>query len=212
MEVQHQKAFLPPLLPHGLKRSADDELQREQRLAKRFNLLSLENASRITRSLQPQKSPSKARNCRRERERNAGNEDLMQLDNTKDRVFISNLDDELSDAESEEDKVIFIPDIEKKLTRIPQSVLMATETPASSSQEMVLYSVPTSLSVPLEQDNVRKAIIETRARAREQQAREALYQNTLNSDPYPLGAPSTTDLPMDTAMEIDEDVDAMDIG
>ena len=96
----------------------------------------------------------------------------MQLDDTKDRVYIHNLDEELADIESEEEKLVFLPDIEKKLGKIPKSVLLGEGHP-STGNEVVLYSVPSSLSVPEEQDNVRKAIIESRARAREKQLHSA---------------------------------------
>ena len=92
----------------------------------------------------------------------------MQLDNTNDKVYIHNLDEELADIESEEEKLVFLPDIERKLGKIPKSVLLGEGHP-STGNEVVLYSVPSSLSVPEEHDNVRKAIIESRARAREKQ-------------------------------------------
>ena len=92
----------------------------------------------------------------------------MQLDNTKEKVYIYNLDQELADVESEEEKLIFLPDIEKKLGKVPQSVLTTQSQPVTSN-EIILYNVPSSLSVPREQDKVRKAIIETRARARHKQ-------------------------------------------
>lgn len=92
----------------------------------------------------------------------------MQVDETKDKVYIYNLDQELLDIESEEDRLIFLPDIDKKLGKIPKSVLASTESSVRGS-EMVLYNVPSSLSVPPEHDKVRKAIIESRARAREKQ-------------------------------------------
>ena len=94
--------------------------------------------------------------------------DSMHLDDTKDKVYIYNLDDEISDAESE-DRLVFLPDIEKRLTKIPESVLIGQSHPATM-KAMVVYNVPESLSIPQEQDGVRKAIIETRARAREKQA------------------------------------------
>lgn len=96
----------------------------------------------------------------------------MQLDDTKEKVYIYNLDQELSDVESEEEKILFLPDIEKKLGKIPQSVLTTQSQPVTSS-EMILYNVPSSLSVPREQDKVRKAIIETRARVRDKQVQDA---------------------------------------
>lgn len=98
----------------------------------------------------------------------------MQVDETKDKVYIYNLDQELSDIESEEEKLIFLPDIDKKLGKIPKSVLALRESSVTGS-EMILYNIPSSLSVPPEHDNVRKAIIESRARAR---AREKQVQGT----------------------------------
>lgn len=104
--------------------------------------------------------------------RHGADTDSMQLDDSKDRVYIYNLDDELSGTESDEEKLIFLPDVEKRLAKIPKSVLTSSIPPATSN-EIVLYNVPQSLSVPEEQDSVRKAIIETRARAREQAAAAA---------------------------------------
>ena len=92
----------------------------------------------------------------------------MQLDNTKDKVYIQDIDAELSDTESEDGKLIFLPDIEKKFTKIPNAVLL-DKAAEESSREMVLYNVPSSLSVPQAQDNVRRAIIEARIRQRERQ-------------------------------------------
>ena len=98
--------------------------------------------------------------------------DTMQLDDTKYKVYIHNLDEELADIASEEEQLVFLPDIDKKLNKIPKSVLTG-HVDHVKNRQMVLYSVPTSLSVPREQDNVRKAIIESRARARDKQAEEA---------------------------------------
>jgi hypothetical protein len=103
--------------------------------------------------------------------------DQMRLDDTPNKVYIYNLDDELSDSESEEGKITFHPDIEKRLldTRIPASVLANKDGELAGRNlrnELVLYNVPTSLTVPEERDSVRKAIIETRARTREKQRLE----------------------------------------
>lgn len=92
-------------------------------------------------------------------------EEHMQLDDTKYRVYIHNLDDELSDIESDEEKLVFLPDIEKKFNTIPRHILVGDK--KDSHQELVLYNLPPSLSVPVEQDNVRKAILEARERAKE---------------------------------------------
>lgn len=136
----------------------------------------------------------------------------MQLDDTKDKIYIYNLDDELSDVESEEEKLIFLPDIEKRLTKIPKSVLASSDRPATSS-EMILYNVPQSLSIPQEQDNVRKAIIETRARARERQARDAeASQVPWRTDPTHGSTLDSLGNHMLPHTLIGGDEDAMDVG
>lgn len=95
----------------------------------------------------------------------------MELENTREKVYIHNLDQELSEIESEGERLIFLPDIEKKLARIPNSVLTGQSQPVISN-EVVLYKVPSSLSIPREEDNVRRAILEARARVLEKQAQE----------------------------------------
>lgn len=124
----------------------------------------LENPSKLTKPKQP---PTPVEN------------DVMQLDDTANRVYIYNLDDELSDSDSSSDeaKVRFHPDFERRLrnTRIPQQVLANSEGELAGrnlNTDLVLYNIPSSLTVPEDKDSVRKAIIETRARAREKQRRE----------------------------------------
>lgn len=137
----------------------------------------------------------------------------MQVDDTKEKVYIYNLDQEIADIESEEEKLVFLPDIEKKLGKIPRSVLTTKSQPVTSN-EMILYSVPSSLSVPPEQDNVRKAIIETRARVREKQAQDA-------EKPQPIILEATTIFRSnddfsgqmsEPHIDDDDDENAMDIG
>jgi len=95
-------------------------------------------------------------------------DDVMHLDDTKHKVYIYDLDAELSDSESDDGRLIFLPDIQKHLreSRIPPSILANSEGELAGNKQLVLYSVPSSLTVPEEKDSVRKAIIETRARAR----------------------------------------------
>ncbi|KAL8990310.1 MAG: hypothetical protein Q9169_008152 [Polycauliona sp. 2 TL-2023] len=173
-----------PTLPRGQKRHADDNLESEQRLSKRFNLLNLGLSFPIpslfyhtntladhngklylpVQSYAPTNGLDAPTNGLDENE-------SMQLDDTKDKVYIHNLDAELADLESDEEHPIYLPDIEKKLSKIPRSVLMGRNPPITNNQ-MVLYNVPSSLSIPQEQDNVRRAIIDTRTRAREKQSLE----------------------------------------
>lgn len=108
---------------------------------------------------------------KRERKpRTPPDDDDMQIEETPHRVYIHDLAAELSDIESDEENPIFLSDIEKHLAKIPKHVLMGPEPKATKDNQLVLYNVPSSLSVPEEKDNVRKAIVEARARLREQQA------------------------------------------
>lgn len=202
--------------PSGVKkRKADEDLGNEQRLAKRFDLLNLEHNGKLYLPVQqPPPAGPPHTNGTYESE-------SMQLDDTKDKVYIHNLEEELADMESEEEKLVFLPDIEKKLGmmgRIPKSVLLGEGHPSIGNQ-MVLYSVPSSLSVPEEQDNVRKAIIESRARAREKQMRDAEAEaaparqvNGGERTGKPTGVSNTGYVAADQVMDIEEDEDAMDLG
>ncbi|KAF2217937.1 hypothetical protein CERZMDRAFT_80576 [Cercospora zeae-maydis SCOH1-5] len=97
---------------------------------------------------------------------------MMQVDETRDRVFIHDLDAELAESEPSEERLIFLPDIEKHFSRIPKHVLKGKSDDVEG-QELVLYGVPKSLSVDEDRDAVRHAIAEARQRARERAAIEA---------------------------------------
>lgn len=95
----------------------------------------------------------------------------MQVDDTKDKVYIYDLDAELSsDSDTDDGKILFLPDIAKQLreNRIPRHIL-ANDEGELAGMQLVLYSDPKSISVPEEQDGVRRAIIEARQRARDRQ-------------------------------------------
>lgn len=105
-------------------------------------------------------------------------DDLMKLDNTAHKVYIYDLDAELS-SESDSDspssnRLVFLPDIQKHLreSRIPPMVLANADGELAGNNQLVLYNIPSSLTVPEERDSVRKAIIESRARARKVQQEE----------------------------------------
>jgi hypothetical protein len=150
----------------------------------------------------------------------------MQLDDTKHKVYIYDLDAELSDSESSDDgRLVFLPDIQKHLqaTRIPPSVLANSEGElAGMNNQLVLYNVPSSLTLPEEQDSVRKAIIETRARARakqeqkrNEQIRSALIldavANGIDVRDYAIMNGVSVAVPAQEET-MDEDPDAMDLG
>ncbi|KAH8592097.1 hypothetical protein B0O99DRAFT_245255 [Bisporella sp. PMI_857] len=228
----------------GKIRKRKAENQDNERLSKRLSLLNLERNGQVL--YVPVEEPSVSATTTSKPitpTQGQSNDELMQVDDTKHRVFIYNLDDELSDSETSDDgKIVFLPDIEKHLreSRIPPSILANSEGElAGHNQQLVLYNVPSSLTVPAEQDSVRKAIIETRARARarQQEKREAEAQTpqTVNTNSNRGGGigiedwhngrmaeislPSTTIsiangtvFPIGAANSMDDDPDAMDLG
>jgi hypothetical protein len=154
----------------------------------------------------------------------------MQLDDTKHKVYIYNLDDELSDSDSssDENKLVFLNDIDKHLrnSRIPASVLANRDGKLAGrnlNNELVLYNIPSSLTVTEDKDSVRKAIIETRARAQEKQRKEREIARTApavitTGQKVPEIPRTFTEIPNGVASgssaittEADEDSDAMDI-
>lgn len=226
--------------PHGKKRAADNSLEHEQRLSKRFDLLNLgttlplppahpqsdihpvdHNGTRlyipvpgginttspytppspIPAAPQPAKPPRRPRTPRPDA-------DSMSIDDTPHRVYIHDLAAELSDLSSDEDTPIFLSDIEKHLSKIPKHVLLGPEPKPTEHNQMVVYSVPTSLTVPEERDGVRMAIVEARRRIREGLSRGDVEVGTQLSQGGSIGGRWEA-----SAQEKgeDEDGDAMDI-
>jgi len=188
-------------LPHGQKRHPDDDLENEQRLAKRFNLLNLENTNKLYISVRPSTGL---------RNRSNAVNDSMTLDDTKDRVFIHDLDEELANLTPEEEKLVFLPDIDRELTRLPRSILLGNE--PKRKNEVVLYKVPESLSIPQEEDSIRKAMLESRERAREKQLRDHRWKSILEIPPGPSAGLNVHDqLSSGGALQHGNDADAMEI-
>ncbi|UPK97881.1 hypothetical protein LCI18_008816 [Fusarium solani-melongenae] len=198
-----------------LRRKRKAETQDNERLSKRLSLLNIEQSgsklyvpveepSIPTPSI-PNAAPSPSSSARELQVSN----DSMQLDDSKHKVYIYNIDDELSsDSETDDPgKLVFLPDIEKHLraNRIPPSVLANSEGELAGMQ-LVLYSDPKSLTVPEDKDSVRKAIIESRHRAREQQRLEREGKTGTPS----VDRDSTNDA-IAPQTYTDDDPDAMDV-
>lgn len=131
------------------------------------------------------------------------NDDSMQVEDTPHRVYIHDLAAELSDTDSDSENPIFLSDIEKHLSKIPRHVLLGPPPKATEHNQMVLYNVPASLTVPEEQDNVRKAIVEARQRIREKQV-SGITEPERVLDGSEMGS-------IGTAKDEEEDADAMDL-
>lgn len=139
----------------------------------------------------------------------------MDVEDTAHKVWIHDLNAELATFDDgvdggDIDNVVFIPDIEKKLNKIPRHVLVGRKEEEDmdlglleGAGQLVLYNVPTSLTVPEEFDGVRKAIMESRARAREKSSRE----RERNGRELPMVRPQI--VPQDPQQP---DEDAMDMG
>ncbi|EXJ57063.1 hypothetical protein A1O7_07407 [Cladophialophora yegresii CBS 114405] len=118
--------------------------------------------------------------------------DFMTIDETPHRVIIHDLSSEIAQIEAEEaahNATLFLPDIDKKVSTLPHHLLQQGQNhdrhgslgmgmdlgqpPTENlNTALVLYRDPSSISVPEEEDVVRKAIIEARRRAREKAAEE----------------------------------------
>ncbi|KAH6609284.1 hypothetical protein Trco_002630 [Trichoderma cornu-damae] len=164
------------------RRKRKAESQDNERLSKRLSLLNIANGSLPnpeqtgSKLYVPVETPSAdaASSSKHPKAPPAqGGDEAMQLDDSKHRVYIYDLDAELSsdsDSDGDEGRLVFLPDIEKHLSenRIPRHIL-ANDQGELAGMQLVLYSDPKSLSVPEEQDGVRRAIIEARQRARARQ-------------------------------------------
>lgn len=235
----------------GKIRKRKAESQDNERLSKRMSLLNLERDgsklyvpveqpnSSSSKLCVPVEQPTSTSTSKLHAPAHPRDEDVMLVDDTKHKVYIYDLDAELSDSgESDDGKLVFLPDIEKHLreSRIPPSIRANSDGELAGNNQLVLYNVPVSLTVPAEKDSVRKAIIETRARARAKQdgnrkddtpetptiaingnldARDwysGMINGTIPKDPrYQQSIDSQAGAPMGNGMATD-DPDAMDLG
>jgi len=103
-------------------------------------------------------------------------DDSMRVDDTADRIWVHDLDAEIAEIEAEEAKEreaerIKLSEAGIQYAKIPDHLWKQNNhanDPASNMQ-MILYQDPISISVPAEDDAVRKTIVEARKRIRENQ-------------------------------------------
>lgn len=210
---------------HGTKRRATDELDNAQRLTKRFHLMNIgsssNTASHDVKLTNNKDNPGMRWPKPHQQQYEVAhtphpasmpnNSEHMQVEDTKNRVYIDNLEEELaglSDSEDEQ-RITFLPDVEKRLSKLPTHLLAGDRPKGMGNSALVLYSIPRALSVPEDKDSVRKAIIETRARAREQQPTQ-LSQDAMLHDNAGLEYHDTTSY--DESAGHSHDEDAMDLG
>jgi hypothetical protein len=162
----------------------------------------------------------------------SNHEDFMPVDDNPHRIFIDDLDAAIAEIEAEEraaaekqqERAFFLPDdVDKEISGVPEQVLKSSygTSDPTPSQALVLYRDPLSISVPAEEDAVRRAVHDARARIRERSSRpESTAISTSHGDlvscdedfGYPLGrqAPSwQSEHPSDHTMQWE--TDAMDL-
>ncbi|KAI0474042.1 hypothetical protein GGR56DRAFT_676478 [Xylariaceae sp. FL0804] len=112
-------------------------------------------------------------------------DDVMQLDDTRHKVYVYDLDDELSSApsspsssddelssSSSSGRLVYLPDIARHMMRrrghLPPLLPSLNPNPSpADDMQLVLYREPASLlSVPPDRDPVRRAVAEAREQAR----------------------------------------------
>ena len=223
----------------GRKRPADESsLNDDQRFTKRFNLLSIgtslgtprckdavlrgiadndaRNGNGNSNLYIPVNNPAAAQsavNSARDAQQTASTDELMQVDDTRDRVYIHDLDAELEGTEEEDAKLIFLPDIEQRLSKIPKQILLDPR--EREHQELVLYGTPKSLTVEEDRDAVRKAIIEARQRAHDKAVEEARMEDMMRRYEQVGGSNGAIETAHGYSAGYEEgevDPDAMDIG
>ncbi|KAJ5628363.1 hypothetical protein N7490_010591 [Penicillium lividum] len=141
----------------GQKRPADGDPDGAQPLTKRFGFLQIDHDSHARTKDTDTSSLDSAMLL----DDTSSLDSAMLLDDTKHTTYIYNLDHELAEPEPT-DTLVLLP-LAARMISMPKSVLSSNP---AQGKELVLYTEPSSLTVPKEQDSVRKAIIESRARAR----------------------------------------------
>ena len=144
----------------GIKRDADDtNLSDFQRFEKRLRALSISRESSGLNTANTTNSRPIPADGPRDGDNNNPNgrrssppcDDSMHVDDTPHRVYISNLEAELADSDSDSPSgLIFLPDIERHFSRLPPQVPSAASTtapPATNNKQLVLYRPPESLAV-----------------------------------------------------------------
>ncbi|KAJ5902441.1 hypothetical protein N7495_002969 [Penicillium taxi] len=201
--------------PHGKKRPAECDPDGEQPLTKKFGFLQIGRWLRnervvaderdweglkLTHSIPGNEAPLSA-SVKYDDAISSSipfsqpQSDIMLLDDTEHTTYIYDLDKELAEPESPRDQLVILP-LAARIISAPvrESVL---SNPVQG-KELVLYSEPASLTVPKEHDSVRRAIIESRARARAERKQADLSDNiSLETPPTLSTEMAYVDDPMD---------------
>jgi hypothetical protein len=170
----------------------------------------------------------------------------MTIDETPHRIIIHDLSSEIAQIEAEEaahNTTLFLPDVDKKVSGLPHHLLQQGQNhdrhdplrmelelgrPAAENPNtaLVLYKDPSSITVPEEEDVVRKTIIDARRRAREKAVEEQRERERLAREAetralqqhwddgmvdHSFQGRGDEEAAMDSDADSDSDSDAMDV-
>lgn len=144
-------------------------------------------------------------------------DEFMDVEDTKHRIYVSNLEHEIREIEKEEKKKkknLLLPGIEKLVCN-PRSLYI--KPPEPPGNELVLYRVPASISIPEEHDSVKRALSDARDRAAKRLVESGRKQSELeasqkNDEKEPANeVPLSPDIVDDDESMESSDYDAMDL-
>ncbi|OJJ31790.1 hypothetical protein ASPWEDRAFT_186049 [Aspergillus wentii DTO 134E9] len=141
----------------GKKRPAEGDLDGDQPLAKKFGHLHIDSeACRADSGHRPRPAALQTSSPQ--------STDVMLLDDTRDTVYIHDLDREIADVEDQQ-SVTFLPGI-PNLGSVPRVLLTG---PRPQGNELILYRGHVSPTVPKEQNSMQKTIDESIVQASAEQ-------------------------------------------
>lgn len=167
------------------KRKAESQ-ENNERLSKRLSLLRLgPNGHKLYPPVEqsnPSNQPTVSLNSIEQAVLPAklSSDEMMRVDETKHKVYIHDLDAELSECESDEGNLVLCPAIKKRLLEYSLPKTKLSDPSNFENNQLVLYTDPSSLTVSMEHDSVRRVIMESRARVRahqDQQRRMGEHQS-----------------------------------
>ncbi|KAE8147579.1 hypothetical protein BDV25DRAFT_30978 [Aspergillus avenaceus] len=181
---------------HGKKRPAERDPDGDQPLAKRLDRLRIDSVASDHASEKAKDSPDSSL-----QQVSSTATDMMMLDDTEHTVYIHDLEREIAESEFSSDSIKILPGVRGSLGSIPRFLVAETKPTCNT---LVLYKEPISLTMPPEKDMVRKALIETRQRARIARAHQSgQHPNITDSGTIAGSVTSKGDRHLADVMDID---------
>lgn len=107
----------------------------------------------------------------------------MQIEDTKTRVYINDLEHEIAEIEKEEakKKIRFMPEIERELMAVPSWLLLPRSSESNGNNtdnnQVILYQDPAYLSIPKKLDSHKSSLADGWQGSREKGLGKPSYNN-----------------------------------